>query len=83
LCVGNHELHIRRRKPDTMEIQQMRSLAREDKMRRQVRRVYGISLLYVRNTTLLLCLRRLVQTTFKRIRTDGSNTRPDLSRKKR
>lgn len=38
LCVGNHELHIRRRKPDTMEIQQMRSLAREDKMRRQIER---------------------------------------------
>ena len=52
-------------------------------MRRQVRRVHGISLLYVRNTTLLLCLCRLVQTSFKRIQTDGSNTRPDLTRKKR
>ncbi|XP_068680991.1 merlin-like isoform X2 [Montipora foliosa] len=38
LCVGNHELHMRRRKPDTMEIQQMRSLAREEKMRRQIDR---------------------------------------------
>ena len=36
LCVGNHELFTRRRKPDTMEIQQMRSLAKEEKMRRQV-----------------------------------------------
>ena len=36
LCVGNHELFTRRRKPDTMEIQQMRALAREEKMRRQV-----------------------------------------------
>lgn len=63
----------------------MRSLAREDKMRRQVRRAHGISLLYVRNKTLLHSLRRLVQTkvSFKRIRADGMNTRPDLSRKKR
>ena len=52
-------------------------------MRRQVRRVHGFSLLYVRNTTLLLCLCRLVQTSFKRIRTDGSKTRSDLTRKKR
>ena len=36
LCVGNHELFMRRRKPDTMEVQQMRSVAREEKMRRQV-----------------------------------------------
>lgn len=36
LCIGNHELFTRRRKPDTMEMQQMRSLAREEKMRRQV-----------------------------------------------
>lgn len=38
LCVGNHELFTRRRKPDTMEIQQMRSLAKEEKMRRQIER---------------------------------------------
>ena len=44
LCVGNHELHVRRRKPDTMEIQQMRSLAREEKMRRQVRELIKIYL---------------------------------------
>lgn len=37
LCIGNHELFTRRRKPDTMEMQQMRSLAREEKMRRQVK----------------------------------------------
>ncbi|XP_073257289.1 merlin-like isoform X2 [Porites lutea] len=38
LCIGNHELFTRRRKPDTMEMQQMRSLAREEKMRRQIER---------------------------------------------
>lgn len=38
LCIGNHELFMRRRKPDTMEIQQMRSQAKEEKQRRQVER---------------------------------------------
>ncbi|EDO44119.1 predicted protein [Nematostella vectensis] len=38
LCLGNHELFKRRRKPDTMEIQQMKALAKEEKMRRQIER---------------------------------------------
>ena len=38
LCVGNHDLFMKRRKPDTMEIQQMKAQAREEKMRRQVER---------------------------------------------
>ncbi|UYV81394.1 NF2 [Cordylochernes scorpioides] len=36
LCIGNHELFMRRRKPDTMEVQQMKAQAREEKQRRQV-----------------------------------------------
>ena len=36
LCMGNHELFMRRRKPDSMEIQQMKSQAREEKARKQV-----------------------------------------------
>ncbi|VDI17730.1 Hypothetical predicted protein [Mytilus galloprovincialis] len=35
LCVGNHELFMRRRRPDSMEIQQMKTHAREEKVRRQ------------------------------------------------
>ncbi|KAK3587344.1 hypothetical protein CHS0354_036510 [Potamilus streckersoni] len=35
LCVGNHELFMRRRKPDTMEVQQMKAQAREEKARKQ------------------------------------------------
>ncbi|KAL3858190.1 hypothetical protein ACJMK2_012794 [Sinanodonta woodiana] len=35
LCVGNHELFMRRRKPDTMEVQQMKAQAREEKTRKQ------------------------------------------------
>lgn len=38
LCIGNHELFMRRRKPDTMEIQQMKAQAKEEKQRRQVER---------------------------------------------
>jgi merlin protein len=38
--VGNHELYMRRRKPDTMEIQQMKSQAREEKARKQVTEFY-------------------------------------------
>lgn len=36
LCIGNHDLFMRRRKPDTMEIQQMKAQAKEEKQRRQI-----------------------------------------------
>lgn len=32
LCMGNHELYMRRRKPDTIEVQQMKAQNREEKM---------------------------------------------------
>eukprot|EP00918_Siedleckia_nematoides_P101196 GHVU01221119.1.p1 GENE.GHVU01221119.1~~GHVU01221119.1.p1 ORF type:complete len:597 (+),score=141.78 GHVU01221119.1:221-2011(+) len=38
LCMGNHELYMRRRKPDTIEVQQMKAQAREDKMQKQAER---------------------------------------------
>ncbi|KAL7019533.1 hypothetical protein ACKWTF_011144 [Chironomus riparius] len=38
LCIGNHELFMRRRKPDTIEIQQMKAQAKEEKQRRQIER---------------------------------------------
>ncbi|RWS09439.1 merlin-like isoform X2 [Dinothrombium tinctorium] len=38
LCIGNHDLFMRRRKSDTMEIQQMKAQAREEKLRRQMER---------------------------------------------
>lgn len=38
LCVGNHELYMKRRKPDTMEIQQMKAQAKEEKHRRHIER---------------------------------------------
>jgi len=31
LCMGNHELYMRRRKPDTIEVQQMKAQNREEK----------------------------------------------------
>ncbi|XP_029651103.1 merlin isoform X2 [Octopus sinensis] len=38
LCVGNRELYMRRRRTDSMEIQQMKTHAREEKARRQLDR---------------------------------------------
>ncbi|XP_025831027.1 merlin [Agrilus planipennis] len=38
LCIGNHDLYMRRRKPDSMELQQMKAAAKEEKQRRQVQR---------------------------------------------
>uniref|UniRef100_A0AAY4BPY1 FERM domain-containing protein n=1 Tax=Denticeps clupeoides TaxID=299321 RepID=A0AAY4BPY1_9TELE len=38
LCMGNHELYMRRRKPDTIEVQQMKAQAREEKHLKQMER---------------------------------------------
>ncbi|KAJ8026906.1 Radixin [Holothuria leucospilota] len=38
LCMGNHELYMRRRKPDTIEVQQMKAQAREDKQAKMLER---------------------------------------------
>ncbi|XP_062912648.1 ezrin-like [Mobula hypostoma] len=38
LCMGNHELYMRRRKPDTIEVQQMKAQAREEKHKKQLER---------------------------------------------
>lgn len=34
LCMGNHELYMRRRKPDTIEVQQMKAQAMEERQTR-------------------------------------------------
>uniref|UniRef100_A0A914V2X3 Moesin/ezrin/radixin homolog 1 n=1 Tax=Plectus sambesii TaxID=2011161 RepID=A0A914V2X3_9BILA len=34
LCMGNHELYMRRRKPDTIEVQQMKQQAKEERLQR-------------------------------------------------
>lgn len=39
LCMGNHELYMRRRKPDTIEVQQMKAQAKEEKMAKQMERL--------------------------------------------
>jgi radixin len=38
LCIGNHELYMRRRKPDTIEVQSMKAQAREEKHSKQMER---------------------------------------------
>lgn len=44
LCMGNHELYMRRRKPDTIEVQQMKAQAREEKHQKQMERWVQLSL---------------------------------------
>lgn len=38
LCMGNHNLYIQRRKPDSIDVQQMKAQAREEKHQRQMER---------------------------------------------
>uniref|UniRef100_A0A4W3I9B7 NF2, moesin-ezrin-radixin like (MERLIN) tumor suppressor n=1 Tax=Callorhinchus milii TaxID=7868 RepID=A0A4W3I9B7_CALMI len=38
LCIGNHDLFMRRRRVDSLEVQQMKSQAREEKARKQLER---------------------------------------------
>ena len=38
LCMGNHDLFMRQRRLDTMEVQQMKTQAKEEKARKQVRK---------------------------------------------
>lgn len=45
LCIGNHDLYMRRRKPDSMEVQQMKAQAKEEKSR-QVNTYSFIKLVY-------------------------------------
>ena len=37
LCQGNHLLYKQRRIPDTLEVQQMKAQAKEQKLKKQVR----------------------------------------------
>lgn len=36
LCVGTHNLYLRRRQPDLLEVQQMKAQAKEQRLRRMV-----------------------------------------------
>lgn len=36
--MGNHDLYMRRRKPDTIEVQQMKAQAKEEKLAKQQER---------------------------------------------
>ncbi|XP_063059070.1 NF2, moesin-ezrin-radixin like (MERLIN) tumor suppressor b isoform X2 [Engraulis encrasicolus] len=38
LCIGNHDLFMRRRKVDSIEVQQMKALAKEEKARKKMER---------------------------------------------
>lgn len=43
--MGNHELYMRRRKPDTIDVQQMKAQAREEKLAKQQQRYVILYLL--------------------------------------
>lgn len=45
LCMGNHELYMRRRKPDTIEVQQMKAQAREERLAKQAERYFELFLI--------------------------------------
>ncbi|XP_005946993.1 ezrin a [Haplochromis burtoni] len=38
LCIGNHELYMRRRKPDTIEVQQMKAQATQERQQKKMER---------------------------------------------
>uniref|UniRef100_A0A3B3BNQ9 Ezrin a n=1 Tax=Oryzias melastigma TaxID=30732 RepID=A0A3B3BNQ9_ORYME len=38
LCMGNHDLYIRRRKPDSIEVQQMKAQAKEERLQKKLER---------------------------------------------
>jgi hypothetical protein len=38
LCMGNHELYMRRRKTDSIEVQQMKTQANQEKLARALER---------------------------------------------
>uniref|UniRef100_A0A8C5FTU7 FERM domain-containing protein n=1 Tax=Gadus morhua TaxID=8049 RepID=A0A8C5FTU7_GADMO len=59
LCMGNHELYMRRRKPDTIEVQQMKAQAREEKHHKQMERCLQIHT-YLHTHTHWLCIIRPV-----------------------
>eukprot|EP00054_Salpingoeca_dolichothecata_P012615 m.69953 g.69953 ORF g.69953 m.69953 type:complete len:598 (+) comp20032_c0_seq1:539-2332(+) len=40
LCMGNHELYMRRRRPDSIEVQQMKAQAREEKAMKHAERAH-------------------------------------------
>lgn len=42
LCMGNHELYMRRRKPDTIDVQQMKAQAKEEKLAKQQQRLISV-----------------------------------------
>ena len=39
LCVGNHDLYLKRRKVDTMELQQMKAHAKDERARKMVNKI--------------------------------------------
>jgi hypothetical protein len=56
LCMGNHELYMRRRKTDSIEVQQMKAQAQEEKLARLQERYFWVSVFLFYKIPLLICL---------------------------
>lgn len=42
MCTGNHELYRRRRSPNTIEVQQMKSQAQAERLQKKMERYAGV-----------------------------------------
>jgi hypothetical protein len=60
LCMGNHELYMRRRKPDSIEVQRMKAQAQQEKLTRLQERYYSFQKIH---SIIFLC--NLLVTEFK------------------
>uniref|UniRef100_A0A8B9L6E8 FERM domain-containing protein n=1 Tax=Astyanax mexicanus TaxID=7994 RepID=A0A8B9L6E8_ASTMX len=74
LCMGNHELYMRRRKPDTIEVQQMKAQAREEKHQKQMER-YSQSLRESSNLFILCIYTKLEEQTRRALELDQERKR--------
>jgi radixin len=54
LCMGNHELYMRRRKDDSIEVQQMKAQAKEEKLLKEKERYLIIEIFWPLNLLLYL-----------------------------
>uniref|UniRef100_A0A4W3IPY1 Ezrin a n=1 Tax=Callorhinchus milii TaxID=7868 RepID=A0A4W3IPY1_CALMI len=75
LCMGNHELYMRRRKPDSIEVQQMKAQAQEEKRKKQVESRLSLCI-----TDLAEQMQRAVQLEEKRRRSQEEAERLEAER---
>jgi hypothetical protein len=80
LCMGNHELYMRRRKSDSIEVQQMKAQANEEKLARLHERYYQINKKAKSNFSFFRLLRERIQAEIER-RKQAEQEREAMRRK--